>query len=953
MIKYQKSKRGLTLIAATLCFYSVVYAQTGLTDKIPFDPKVKTGKLSNGLTYFIRQNKKPEQKVELRLVVNAGSVLEDDAQQGLAHMSEHMAFNGTTNFKKNDIVSYLQNIGVGFGNDLNAYTGFDETVYMLPIPTDKPGNLEKGFQVLEDWGHGVTYNTEDINDERAVIMEESRLGKGAGDRMIRKILPKLLEGSVYGRRLPIGLDSIIKNFNPEEIRRFYKQWYRPDLMAVIVVGDIEPAAAEAMIRKHFSAMVNPPNEKPRVNAALFPYKASNALVVTDKEATQYSVSINYPVYLSPPPGTLHEYHDDLVKQLFTSLLNQRLQELSQKENPPFLYAGADFSSLARGYESFNATAGTGTGDVTKGLSALAEEIERVKKFGFTVGELERAKKNMLTGYERAYNNRDKTESANYTQEYIAYFLKGEPSPGIEKEFSYAKELLPGISLEDVNAVTSKFNNQKNRFVYVMGPAPKATDSLPRENDLLAIIDAKERASITAYEEKAVAAKLLQTEPAPGKIVSRTINNVLGTTELTLSNGVKVTLKPTDFKNDQILMGANRAGGKNYYDLADKYNAEYATSIVSAMGVGNFSPTELRKVLAGKSVSVSPFFSAVSEGFRGNAGVKDIESLFQLVYLYATAPRKDTALYHSFVQKNKSQFAMLSANPQTAFIDTMYRVMYNNNPLAPVAVPKTEYYDKLQLDRSFAIYKERFGDAKGMNFVFVGSFTEQQITPLIEKYLASLPSGNIMSAIIDNKVRPVAGKQTLNVSKGKEDKSLILAFYSGETPYSEDLGLKLQALSEVLNIRIIEELREKVQGIYGGGTFAGLEKLPYANYSFVLQLPCGPEKVDTLLKAIHNEFAGISKNGPADSYLDKVKKQWKEKYRTAIKENGTWLSQLLQYKLQGGDPERFLNYEKYVDRLTVKDVQQAAKLVLDGKNAFYAVLMPERFGNSTPGSTTSK
>jgi zinc protease len=619
-----------------------------------------------------------------------------------------------------------------------------------------------------------------------------------------------------------------------------------------------------------------------------------------------------------------------------------LQELTQKENPPFIFANSNFQTFARGYQAFNVFAGVGTGDVNKGLNAVAEEIERVKRFGFTAAELERAKMNTLTNYEKAYNNRDKTESENYVQEYINHFLEQEPSPGIAKEFEYVKALLPGITLDEVNVLSKRFKDEKNKFVFVLGPEPKPNQKLPEEKDLLAILDAKEKADIKPYEEKAIATTLLTSQPKAGKIIGQAKNAVLNTTELKLSNGVTVTLKPTDFKDDQIVMGATRAGGKNNYGLADKFNAEYATALVTTMGIGEFTPTDLKKALAGKSVSVNPVFTATSEGVRGNSTVKDLESLFQLTYLYFTNPRKDTSLFNSFVQKNKSQYANISANPQAAFIDTMYKTLFSNNPLAPVAVPKSEYYDKINLDRAYAIYKERFGDANGMNFVFVGSFKEADIIPLIEKYIASLPATTKKFTFADNKVRPVTGKRTLTVNKGKEEKSLILAFYTGELPYTEDLDLKMQALSEVLNIRIIEELREKVQGIYGGGTFAELEKYPYSNYSFVLQLPCGPEKVDTLLKAVNKEFDMLVKSGPEQSYLDKVKKQWIEEYKTNLKENNTWLTEILDYKLNGGDPKRFIDFEKYVQQLTVKDVQQAAKLVLDGKSQFTAVLMPENY-----------
>lgn len=930
------------ILFSLVLFLSVSFSVTAqaLTEALPFDPAVKTGQLANGLKFYIRQNKKPEQKVELRLVINAGSICEDDDQQGLAHMAEHMAFNGTKNFKKNEIVSFLQDIGVGFGNDLNAYTGFDETVYILPIPTDKPGNLEKGFKVLEDWAHNVTYLTEDIEGERAIILEESRLGKGANERMFKKIYPKLFDGSKYAKRLPIGVDSIIRSFPPDAIRRFYRDWYRPNLMAVIVVGDIEPAKAEEMIRAHFSGLVNPANPRPRVNAEVYPYTSREAIIATDKEATNYSVSINFPFMKSEAAATTGEYRADLIRSLYVSMAGQRLQELAQKENPPFLGASMSFSGFARGYEAFSAFAATGTGDLTRGLNALVEEIERLKRFGFTAAELERAKKNMVANYERSYNNRDKTESDSYVEEYIRHFLENEPSPGIAKEFDYVKSFLPGITLDEVNAVSKSFKDEKNRLVYVMGPEPKAGDKLPAGADLLAAIDAREKAEVKPYEEKAVAASLLTQMPKAGKVVSKTANSRFATTELKLSNGVTVTLKRTDFKNDQILMNAGRFGGKSNYGVKDKYNAEYAAQVVAAMGYGEFTPSDLRKALAGKAVNVAPQFTEVKDGINGSSTVKDLETLFQLTYLQLTQPRMDSSLFKSYVQKNKSQFAMLSANPQASFVDTLYKTLFNNNPMAPIIVPNSAYFDKIQLDRAVAIYKERFGDASGMHFVFTGSFTEEQIIPLIEKYIAGLPATGKKFNFVDTKVRPIEGKKNMTVNKGKEQQSLVLGFYNGEVPYSDGLELKAQVLSEILNIRIIEELREKIQGIYGGGTFSQLEKIPYANYSFVLQLPCGPEKVDTLVKAVNKEFEDIRTKGPEQSYLDKVKKQLAEAHKVKMKENNSWGNMLLDMRMYKYDPAYFMDYENKLNALTVKDVQDAARIFLGGKNQFTAVLMPE-------------
>ncbi|HQD09276.1 MAG TPA: insulinase family protein [Flavihumibacter sp.] len=944
-------KPYLLSLGLGLLLVSNSQAQTKLEAELPKDSAVMIGKLDNGLTYYIRKNKKPEQKVELRLALKAGSIVENDDQQGLAHMAEHMAFNGTKNFKKNDIVSFLQDIGVGFGNDLNAYTSFDETVYILPIPTDKPGNLEKGFQVLEDWAHQVTYLTDDINNERAVILEESRLGKGAQDRMMKQVFPKLLASSKYASRLPIGKDSIIKNFNPDLIRQFYKDWYRPNLMAVVVVGDIDPAKALAMVKKHFGGMKNPGSERARDYSVIPPYTQPEALVVTDKEATSYNISVYYPMKKMPPQNTGVVFREGLVRELYTSMLNQRLQEITQQPNPPFLMARTNMGEIVGGYEGFSVYGGVGTGDVKKGVEAIYTELERAEKYGFTQAELDRVKKSLISSMERAYNNREKTESDVYVDEYVANFLTGEPIPGISREFALVNEFVPAISLAEVSAAVKKDLAADNPLLVVMGPDAKAGETLPTPSDLLATVAAVQKADIKPYEEKAVATSLLASKPAAGKVLRRTEDKALGTTELTLSNGVTVTLKPTTFKDDQVLFNATRPGGKNYYPLADRYSAEYAVPVVAAMGMGDFSPTDLRKLLAGKTVSVSANMGEISDGLKGNSGNKDLETLFQLIYLQVTAPRKDTALFQSFVTRNKTQVAGISSNPQAAFIDTMYQVMFANNPLAPIAVPKPVYFDKINLDRALAIYKERIGDASTMHYVFVGSFKTDSIIPLIETYLASQPSSGKKFERIDNKVRPITGVKDLQVNKGKEAKSLILNFYTGEVPYSEDLSLKAQAVAEVLNIRIIEELREKIQGIYGGGIYGELEKYPYANYSFVLQLPCGPEKVDTLLKAAKAEIALIGAKGPEQKYLDKVKKQWLEQYKVSVKENNFWLDQLQSIRSNGADPRYLLNYEALVQKLTTADLKMTAQKLFNGKNIFSAVLMPE--GSAPIGGGSKK
>lgn len=932
-------KKYSTSISFFIAFFLSVsiFAQVDPSSKLPFDAKVITGKLDNGLTYYIRENKKPEKKVELRLVIKVGSIMEDDDQQGLAHMAEHMAFNGTKNFKKNDIVSYLQSIGVEFGNDLNAYTSFDETVYILPIPTDQPSNLEKGFQILEDWAHQVTYLDEDINSERAIILEESRMGKSGEERMFKKIYPELFKGSKYAQRLPIGVDSIIKTFNPDAIRRFYKEWYRPDLMAVIVVGDISKADAMQYISKHFSSIRSASNRK-RDFASVPAYAENKAMVVTDKEATGYEFSINYPAMPSQNPQTIGEYRKELLNSLYTSLLGNRLRELTQKENPPFVYAGANFGGYAKNYQSFSIQGSTGTNDVQKGIEATLVELERAKRFGFTAPELERARKNILTAYERSWNNRDKTESSQFADEYIRNFTDKEAVPGIDAEFEMIKQLLPTIKLAEVNAITDRFKNEKNRFTYVMGPAAGA--KLPSTDNIVAMLDAKASdPSIKPYEEKLIATNLLTTMPKEGKLVSSKKNTLLGTTELLLSNGVKVSLKVTDFKNDQILFSATRYGGLSNYSLKDKYSAENAVSMVASMGVGAFSPTDMGKALAGKSAMLRPSISNYTAGFSGNSSKKDIETLFQLLNLYVKEPRKDSALYKSVIQRGKAQVAMLGANPQVAFIDTLTKVLYNNNPLAPTAVPKIENFDKIDLDRSMAIYKERLGDVGGMNIVIVGSFDEKEMIALLEKYVAGLPAAG-KSTYTDNKVKLFTGINEFRFKKGKEDKSLIIGILHGEIPYSESTALKFSGLGDAMNIIITEEMREKIQGIYGGAATIEYSKIPTGRFQLVLQLPCGPAKVDTLIAAFNHELKKMADVGVAQPYVDKVKKAWLEKYKVDAKTNEYWLSVLQSINRGETTADRILNAEKYFNALSTADIKEAAGIVMKSTGKMIAVQMPE-------------
>lgn len=935
-------RAAAVLLITTFCTAAHVAAQAvfDLNATIPTDPHVKQGRLPNGLTYFIRENKKPEKKAQLRLVVNAGSVLENDHQQGLAHFMEHMNFNGSVHFPKNELVSYLQSIGVQFGADLNAYTGFDETVYILPIPTDQPAVVDKGFTVLEDWAGNNLFDKAEIEKERGVVLEESRLGKGAQQRMLYKYFPRLLNGSRYAQRLPIGKDSIIKTFQPALLRQFYKDWYRPDLMAIIVVGDIDPKLAEEEIIKHFSKFKNPPKERPR--PAIIPIaerSKAEAMVVTDKEATGKVLQLIYNIEKAKPVKTWGDYREQLKELLFSAMLNQRLNELTQKPKPPFAFANAAFQDFIRGYRLFGAFAFLGNADAGDAIKALESTIESVKKFGFTPNELERAKKDRFKQIEQAYVNRDKTESIRFTQEYVNHFLQKTPIPGVEMEYQFYQQELPAITLQEVNALSQKMEGSKHPFVLLMAPE-KNGERLPTDTMLMAALDAAQKMEVKPYEEKVLASSLMDQMPPAGQIVKESVNKELGTTELSFSNGVSVTLRPTDFRNDEIVMDGWRLGGYHLYDLADLYNAQYAPQLVTAMGVRHFNATDLQKFLSGKKVNVHPYFNENSEGIEGSCSTDNFETFLQLIHLYLTAPLKEETLFKAFIARQKSFVQNILSNPQAFYSDSLTKILYNNSPWY-AGIPRPEDFDGISLDRALDIYKQRMGDAGGLHFTFVGNIDTNKVKPLLAHYLGSLPGTDRVTSFRDIGVRPVKGVVEKAIYKGTDPKSFITIVFNGEHPYSQKESLKLSALCEVMNIKIIEKLREDMGGVYGAGMYGSLDKYPYPHYSIRVGIPCGPENVDRLTAAMFDLIAQVKERGPEQQDLDKVKATWKKQYEDNRKRNDYWLEQLSNAFLNKEDPAFFLSYEQQVDALGTQDIREAANHYLDTKNYVKVVLCPEK------------
>lgn len=914
-------------------------ATYNLQADVPVGPQVKVGKLANGLTYYIQKNNKPEKKIELRLVVKAGSILEDDDQQGLAHFTEHMAFNGSTHFKRNELVSYLQSIGVKFGADLNAYTSFDETVYMLPIPTDNPANIDKGFLVLQDWAHGLLFNRADIDSERPIILEELRLGKGADDRMSKVLMPKLLNGSRYAERLPIGKEDIIKTFQPDVIKRFYHDWYRPDLMAVMVVGDIDPAHAEQLVQRYFGGLQNPPNERPRTYAEVPTRAATEGLVVTDKEAGASTLFIRYQIQKMEEQSTFGAYRKALIESLYGQMLSERMQELTQQANPPFIQGGSQTGKVVRGYKSYNAYAVVGKGGVQPAIDALIEEDERARKFGFTDIELDRAKKNLMRGYERAYNERDKSDSAGYVAEYIRNFLEQEPIPGIANEYAYVRQMVPRITLDDVNqAVRAALPADQKKLVVFMG-SDHGDSPVPGSAQLLAAVAAAEQRPVLKGTDKLLATQLMERPPVAGSIVAEKTDKALGLTELTLSNGVKVVLKPTDFMNDQVLMSSTRFGGQSLVGDSDIVNARYTSAIIGQMGLETFSPLDLSKILAGKAVNVGAYMGSLSEGVAASSGSADLETMLQLVYLRYTAPRKDEAIYSSFIGKQRDLARTALARPESVFRDTLQGTLYADNPRV-ARVPRPEDFSKIDLDRVLTIYRDHFASARDSTFFIVGSFDVASIKPLIATYLASLPTGPGPTMFKDLGVRPVTGVVKKAVYSGSEPKSDVSLTFTGSATFSESEQLRLQALVDVLNIKLIEVLREQMGLIYGGGVSASLEKYPYQHYTVGAMLPTGPDNVDKVIAATLAEIGKLKEHGPSPEDLAKVKVNWLKNHEKSLRENSYWLSRLQSAAIAGTDPATILTFDKQVAAVTPADVQAAARRYFDMNNYVQVVLYPE-------------
>ncbi len=914
--------------------------ELALDDTIPIDPAILAGRLGNGLAYFVRANGEPPDRVELRLVINAGSVLEDDDQRGLAHFVEHMAFNGTRRFAEGELVDYLEGIGMQFGADLNASTGFDETVYSLRVPAE-PELLERGFEVLADWAGGILFEPEAVDRERDVVIEEWRLGRGAGARIRDRQLPLLFRGSRYADRLPIGTPEVLESAPVEVLRRFYRDWYRPELMAVVAVGDYDPAALVQWIESSFAALEGPAEPRPRTVVPVPGHAETLVGITTDPEATLTSVGI-YTKLGARPEGTVADYRRQLAEGLYHSMLNRRLDELRRRPQPPFLWASSSTGGFLRASDVYVQSAGVRAGELLGGLAALLTEIERVDLHGFTEGELDRAGRELLRAYERGFAERDKTPSAAFAAEYARHYLIGEPAPGIAVELDLVKRYLPTLELAELNRLAGEWISEENRVVLVTAPDSEAA-GLPSEEDLLATLAAADRLEPEPWVDRVRDRPLVDVLPKPGAVVAATELPDLGVTEWRLANGVRVVLKPTDFRNDQVALVAFSPGGHSLAADEDFVSAVFADSVLRQGGLGEFDRSELQKALAGKVAAARTFIGELEEGLSAGGSPDDLETILQLVYLGFTAPRADAEAFAGWKARTAELLRNRLARPEAVFGDRLSEVLTGGHPR--YRPPTEEMLEQIDLERALAFHHQRFADAAGFTFVIVGSFEPEALRPLVETYLGGLPASAVEESWRDVGVERPEGIVEIEVAAGLEPKSQISLVLHGPATWSREERHLFGSLTEALDIRLREILREDLGATYGVGVGGSLARRPRQEFTLSIGFGCAPDRAAALLDRVIAELAEVRASGFAEETVTKVREQQRRQREESLERNDFWVAALAGAYRMDLDPELILDHESLVESVTGDSLRSAAERYLHTERSVRAVLYPEGGGGS--------
>lgn len=913
-------------------------AQVDATQLLPLDPAVKIGKLDNGMTFYIRKNSMPQNRLEMRLVVNAGSILEDEEQQGLAHFTEHMAFNGTAHFSKSALVDFLEKSGVRFGADLNAYTSFDETVYMLQLPTDRPGLVDSAFMVMEDWAHQVSMEGEEIDKERGVIREEWRLGLGADDRMRKQYFPQIFSGSKYANRLPIGQIGVIDTASHETLRRFYRDWYRPNLQAIIVTGDLDPELMEAKVIQHFAHITNPENAKERTTFGVPGNVDPIVAIASDPEATGTSVMI---LYKHPKKElvTVGDFKLKLMQSIYSSMMISRLNEINQKPGSPFISAYSYYGGyMGRASDAYIANASVKENQIPGAVKTLIMENERVKQHGFTQTELERQKKQMLSNLEKRQKEKDKTPSSSFVRDYTSHFLSNAPIPGIDNELELTKNLLPEITLSEINQLASQWVTKENMVVVVTAPKKEGI-MIPEKNEVLEMIADAKNEKVDPWIDSFSDAPLLAKNLKNASIKDRVKNESIGIETLTLSNGIKVIIKPTDFKNDEILFSAYGPGGSSLVDDDKVYAANNATRLVTKSGLGAFSSTELEKKLTGINVRVLPYIDELRQGLQGNASPKDFETLLQLIYLHFEPARRDQQAFEAFKSQLENQFKFMRSNPQALFSDTLFKVMTSGSPRT-IILPTEAHFAQLQPDVMYDIYDRLFADASNFTFVFVGNIDALKHEELIVKYLGNLPKAKPINWI-DRNIKFPDGKTEAAVYAGTEYKSMVAVLFRESFNYNEQDVLNMNLLGKAFNIKLRENMREEIGGVYGVGARVSLIQYPKPACAVTVNWGTNPGLVDTLSAIVFDQMHRLIKDGPTDEDLEKVKETTIRERETDDRQNRFWLGYIESALQNNQSMQTFESFKNKVHAVTKDDIKESAQKFLNPEHYARVVLYPEK------------
>ncbi|MBO7629877.1 MAG: insulinase family protein, partial [Bacteroidales bacterium] len=897
-----------------------------LNDPIKADPNVIIGKLDNGLTYYIRQNSYPKDRVEFRLAVNAGSNQENDNQQGLAHFTEQMAFNGIEGFPSNSVVDHLRSKGVVFGADLNAYTSFDETVYMIPMPTDDPGNIDLGLKILRGWAAGLLYDNKEIDEERGVIIEEYRLGLGADDRMRKEYWPILMKDSRYADRMPIGKLDILQTFDYQVIKDFYHDWYRPDLQAVIVVGDIDVKVVEDKIKTMFGNIPAKQNPRKKETYGIAPNKEPLVAVCTDKEATGNQVEL-IRKHKHAPMKTIGDFRQQLCIDLYNAMFDARLEEMTQDPKCPFIGAGAGYGDFIGNTDAYASMAMAKENRIPEALRVLMQEDYRVLKYGFLQTELDRAKEELLERYDKAAKEVDKTESARFASQYINNFLRQDPIPGAKRENTYAKKLIEGITLEEVNDLAKNWVTEDNMVAIITAPE-KDDVKVPSKDEILSILKDKSLANVKPYVDTYKDQEILEKESLKrGKIISVEKIEAVDAEKWTLSNGITVYLKKTDYKNDEILFSASSKGGKSLYGVKDLASADFAAEIIDRGGIAGLDYNSLMKKMKGKNVGVSPNINLLSEGFSGSSSPKDLEFFFQYLNAFFTNPRIDPNAFELVMQETKEQLNMITAQPMYKYLGKFLEAAYNHDPyMKQMFSYDDEYLSQANFDRAVEIYKERFSNPADFNFFFVGNYDEKEMKEFVELYLGSMKTDPKSKEKFDLSVlKPRPDKaSTQTVYAGTEEQGWMGMYITNPIDWNYRNSIIADMIGEALDIQFVRIVREKMGDVYSPMVQMGASKLPHPEMTLMILLGCDPVKTDKLADASLKILNDFKAKGPDKKTMELVKKQMLSTRAKNIQTNRFWLS-FISGKVNQDDP--IINpseYDNVVNSVTKKEMVEFMK-----------------------------